>query len=156
MITHWYDNGALLEAQHDIDLHNDTIMLACMNDSYTPDRSADIYMDDIITYEPTEIGYERKQLTINDPEIVIETPPEEHYISWTIPTENQILRWTVPEGVSVEVSWIVIFKDTTDDSTSPLLFYIDGRNPTTGLTQTFTYETFEWRADPLGLTRRHI
>lgn len=108
---------------HDLTNGGDTIKVALMADTYTPDRDADAFWDDISANEISGTGYTAGGATIANQ-------------SWT---QDNAIDKAVFDGDPVEwasstltARYGVIYKDTGTPSTSPLIQLIDfGANQST-------------------------
>lgn len=117
-----------------IDMESDTIKVALVTSSYTPDIDSHDFFDDI-TWESEWTGYTAGWATIADLAITKDTTNDKAVLDWTDVT------WTT---ASVSAAWAVIYKSTWDSATSPLIAYLDF-----GGTKTSSAGDFKiiWNAD---------
>jgi len=98
-----------------IDLENDTIKVALVTSSYTPDIDSHDFFNDI-TWESSWTWYDAWWATIAWLTVTIDTANDKAVLDWTDVT------WT---DVSLSAAWAVIYKSTWDAATSPLIAYLD-------------------------------
>ena len=115
--AHLYDQGLNHILGGNIDWENDTIMLAVLADTYTPDRGADEFWDDVSEYEAEAEDYPAGGVEIDNAAITVDT--DNHIVA--LDCDNETLPGpTYPTG-----HYIIIYQDTGDPATSPLIAYVD-------------------------------
>jgi hypothetical protein len=110
-----YNKGKVEFLKGEIDLEDDAIKCALVTSSYTPDKDADEYFDDV-TNEVSGTGYTAggKALTnksVNDDDVNDQAEFDADDTTWAVAT--------------ITARAAVIYKDTGVASTSPLIAYID-------------------------------
>ncbi|HEX8609330.1 MAG TPA: hypothetical protein VF679_11875 [Pedobacter sp.] len=117
-----------------IDLDTDTIKVALVTSSYTPDQDAHDFFDDV-TNEVTGTGYTAGGATLANKTVTADNTDNEGVfdaddVSWTTST--------------ITARGAVIYKSTGTASTSPIIAYIDF-----GADKTSTAGTFQitWAAE---------
>jgi len=115
--AHVYDQGMKHILAGEIHWENDSIMLAVLDDTYEPDRGVDEFWDDISAHEATADDYPVGGVELDGAAIVVDT--DAHTIG--LDCDNETLPGpTYPTG-----HYIIIYKDSGDPATSPLIGYID-------------------------------
>lgn len=129
-----YNKGKTKILNAGIDLLSDTIKCALVTSSYTPDKDAHVFFDDI-TNEVSGTGYTaggkalaNKAINQDDTNNRAEFDADD--VIWTVST--------------LTARAAVLYKDTGTDSTSPLIAYIDFD---TDYTTSGTDFTIEWDAE---------
>lgn len=100
-----------------IDLANDTIKVALLTASYTPDIDAHDFFNDVSANESSGTGYTAGGATLANP-------------TWAVVTASDLAKfdadntaWTISSALSAR--YAVIYKSTGTASTSPLIGYVD-------------------------------
>lgn len=100
----------------EIDFDTDTIKVALVSSSYTPDQDAHDYWDDVSAYEVTGTGYTTGGATLASKTV--------GYTSGTNVTKFDAadVSWT---SSTITARYAVIYLSTGTASTSPLIAYVD-------------------------------
>ena len=115
--AHIYDQGMKHICSGEIDWENDTIMLAVLDDTYTPDRGADEFWDDVSSHKAEADDYPAGGVELDNAAITVDT--DNHIVA--LDCDNETLPGpTYPTG-----HYIIIYKDSGDPATSPLISYGD-------------------------------
>lgn len=100
------------------DLDTDTIKAALITSSYTPDTDAHDFFDDVVAYElAAGNGYTAGGGTLTTPTVTTNTTDNRGEIKWADYT------WTFT--ASKAFRYMVLYKSTGTDSTSPLIMLVD-------------------------------
>lgn len=99
-----------------IDWDSDTIKVALLKDTYTPDIDADVFWDDVSTHEVSASGsYPAGGITLTT--------------SVTQDDANDRAIYDAADAQATTFSgtfkWLVVYKDTGTPSTSPLICYLE-------------------------------
>lgn len=103
-------------ANAEIDFDTDTIKVALVTSSYTPDQDAHDYWDDVSANEASGTGYTAGGATLGSKTVTQDSATNKQTfdaadVSWTSST--------------VTARYAVIYKSTGTASTSPLIGYVD-------------------------------
>lgn len=98
-----------------IDLDTDTIKVALVTSSYTPDIDAHEFFDDI-TNEVSGSGYSAGGMALSNKSVSIDDTDDEGVFDADDPV------WT---SATITARGAILYKDTGDPSTSPLIGYLD-------------------------------
>lgn len=101
----------------EIDFDSDTIKVALLSSSYTPNQDTDDYWDDVSTYQVTGTGYTAGGATLANKSV--------GYTSGTNVTKFDAddVSWTTS---TITARYAVIYDDTpATNATKPLIAYID-------------------------------
>jgi hypothetical protein len=122
MIAVGYTNGKKLLLSGGIDLDTDTIKVALLKSTYTPDVSSD-YWSDISVSEISATGdYASGGVTLTGAIATNDDTNEQGVLDY----DDVILN-----GVTIpDFQYLVIYKSTGIAASSPLLFYLDMTAPT--------------------------
>lgn len=137
--TYWYGGAALGQfsstAARRVDWAGDTIKLALLDATYTPDQDADTYWSDVSSKQVSGTGYTAGGQTIAN------RASSYNASTNTVKLDGDDVTWS---PVTVTARWGVIYKDTGSGATSPLLAYVD-----LGGTQTIAGAAFSvvWSAN---------
>lgn len=101
----------------DIDLVNDTIKVALLTASYTPDIDVHDNFDDVSAQESSGTGYTAGGATLANPTLAVVTASD------LAKFDADDVSWTISSALSTR--YAVIYKSTGTPSTSPLVAYID-------------------------------
>lgn len=117
-----------------IDLDTDTIKVALVTDSYTPDQDTHDFFDDV-TNEVVGTGYTAGGASLASKAVTVDTTDNEgvfdaNDVSWTTST--------------ITARGAVLYKSTGTASTSALIAYIDFGSDKTSTAGTFT---IAWNAE---------
>jgi hypothetical protein len=113
-----YNNAKLkLLDGSDLDWANDTIKVALVTSSYTPDIDAHDFWDDIVANEATGTGYTAGGYTLlNKTEAVVGASDLAKF-------DADDVSWTISSALSAR--YAVIYKSTGNNATSPVIAYVD-------------------------------
>ena len=109
----------LLEAAFDkeLDILADTIKVALVTSSYTPDQDADNYWDDVVANEVTGTGYTADGATLTTPTFGYTTGTN----VWKFDGDD--VSWATS---TITARYAVIYDSTPGtDATNPLIAYVD-------------------------------
>jgi hypothetical protein len=100
-----------------IDLDNDTIKVALLTASYTPDIDVHDFFDDVSANESSGTGYTAGGNTLAN-------------TSWAVVTASDLAKWDADDtswtiSSALSARYIVLYKSTGTSSTSPLIAYGD-------------------------------
>jgi hypothetical protein len=100
-----------------IDLDNDTIKIALLTSSYTPDIDTHDFFDDVSANESSGTGYPAGGNTLAN-------------TSWAVVTASDLAKWDADDtswtiSSSLSARYIVLYKSTGTPGTSPLIAYGD-------------------------------
>jgi len=98
-----------------IDLDTDTIKVALVTSSYTPDEDSDEYFDDV-TNEVSGTGYTAGGATLASAAVTADTTDDEGVF------DADDVSWT---SSTITARGAVLYKSTGTPSTSPLIAYLD-------------------------------
>lgn len=105
--------------QAGVNLVSDTLKIILLADTYTPDKDADEYYDDISANElSTGGGYTAGGATVSGKSVTTDTGTDKAVFDCADPS------WTA-DGTGFTARYAVLLKDTGDPSTSPLIAYWD-------------------------------
>ena len=111
--AHVYDQGMKHILAGEIHWENDSIMLAVLADTYTPDRGADEFWDDVSEHEAEADDYPAGGVAIDNAAITVDT--DNHIVA--LDCDNETLPGpTYPTG-----HYIIYFKDTGTPAISGLV-----------------------------------
>lgn len=99
-----------------VDWANDTIKVALVKAAYTPDQDKHDFWSDVSANEVTGTGY-----TEGGKELFEKTVAYDEATN-TVRLDAKDVEW---KEVTVEYRYAVVYKDTGEDATSPVLGYID-------------------------------
>lgn len=113
----------------EIDFDTDTIKVALVSSSYTPNQDSDDYWDDVSTYEISGTGYTAGGATLSTKSV--------GYTSGTNVTKFDAddVAWT---SSTLTARYAVGYVATGTASTSALLFYVDFGSDQSSSSGTFT------------------
>ena len=102
-----------------VNFSSDTIKMALLASTYTPDIDSDEFFADISANELTTAGgYTAGGATLAGKAVSTDTTDNEGVLDCTDPT------WTA-DGTGFTCRYAVLYKDTGDEATSPLIAYWD-------------------------------
>lgn len=105
------------DATAKIDLMSDTIKLAAVTSSYTPDIDTHDFWDDVVANESSGTGYTAGGATLaNKTGAVVAGSDLAKF-------DADDVSWTISAAFSAR--YLVLYKATGDNATSPLVGYID-------------------------------
>lgn len=113
-----YDSykGKQLGGASQINLTTDTIKVALVSSSYTPNIATHDFFDDI-TNEISASGYTAGGATLANKSITVDTTNHRAYL------DADDTTWAA--GATITARYAIIYKSTGTASTSPLIGYID-------------------------------
>ena len=123
----------------EIDWDTDTIKVALLTNSYTPDQDAHNYLDDVVANEVSGTGYTAGGLTLSN--------KSNSYNSGTnvIVLDADDVTWS---SSTITARYAVVYASTGTASTSPLIGYVDF-----GSDQSSTNGNFTITWDSTGIVR---
>ena len=124
----------------EVDWDSDTIKVALLNNTYTPDQDAHNYYDDVVAYEVTGTGYSAGGLTLAN--------KTNTYNSGTnvIILDADDLTWA---SSTITARYAVVYdSDAATNATRPLIGYVDF-----GSDQSSTNGNFTITWDSTGIVR---
>jgi len=102
-----------------IDFANDTFKMILLPDTHTPDIDADEYYDDVSGDELTTAGgYTAGGATLAGKAVTVDDTDDEGVFDCTD------ISWTA-DGTGFTCRYAILYKDTGDPATSPLIAYWD-------------------------------
>lgn len=107
----------LLDSSTKISLPTDTIKLALVTSSYTPNIDTHDFWDDVSANEASGTGYTAGGSTLTTPAVTTDTTNDKG--KFTADT----VSWTISSSLTAR--YAVLYKSTGTASTSPLIAYID-------------------------------
>lgn len=107
----------LLDASTKINLASDTIKLALVTSSYTPNIDTHDFWDDVSANESSGTGYTAGGKTLANPVVSTDTTNDRGKF------DADDVSWTISSALSARYG--VLYKSTGTPSTSPLIGYID-------------------------------
>lgn len=117
-----------------IDLDTDTIKVALVTSSYTPDADTHDFFDDV-TNEVTGTGYTAGGETIANTAVTVDTTDDEGVF------DGDDVTWSTS---TITARGAVIYKSTGTASTSPLIAYLDFGSDQSSSAGDFT---IQWNAE---------
>lgn len=119
MSSQWYINGLKAVLNGTTDLTSDTIKVAVLTSSYTPDFDAHDFYDDISGSEiAASGGYSAGGATLGSKTFTADTTNDRAYLD-----AADISSWTLV--TAADFRYLCVYKSTGTPGTSPLLFLID-------------------------------
>jgi hypothetical protein len=134
MASFLYNKGKTEILNGGIDLLNDTIKVAMVTSSYSPDKDADDYFDDV-TNEVSGTGYTAGGKALTNKSVSQDNTNDRAKF------DADDVTWTV---ATITARAAVIYEDTGTDSTSPLIAFVDFGEDYSTSGEDFT---IEWHAD---------
>jgi len=107
----------LLDSSTKIDLSSDTIKLALVTSSYTPDIDTHDFWDDVSANEASGTGYTAGGQALANKTVTTDTTNDNGKFN------ADSVSWTISSAFSAR--YAVLYKSTGTASTSPLIGYID-------------------------------
>lgn len=112
-----YYKVKLMDSSTKINLAGDTIKLALVTSSYTPNIDTDQYWSDVSTNEATGTGYTAGGYTLTTPTVTLVAASD------LAKFDADDVVWTISSALSAR--YAVLYKSTGTSSTSPLIGYVD-------------------------------
>lgn len=129
-----YNNYKLELLDADIDHESDTIKVALVTSTYTPDQDAHDFFDDV-TNEVSGTGYTSGGATLANKTTTVDNTDNEAVFD----ADN--VTWS---SSSITARGAVVYKDTGNTATSPLICYFDFGSDQTSSSGDFT---ISWNAE---------
>jgi len=98
---------------------SDTIKVALLTSAYTPDEANDEFFSDVEANEVTGNGYTAGGEILSNTQVTYDSGNDQYILT----ADN--VTWT---NATITARYAVIYKDTGDSSTSPLIAYTDFGN----------------------------
>ena len=118
-----------------IDLDTDTIKVALVTSSYSPDKDNHDFFDDVQSYEVSGDGYTAGGATLNNKSVTQDNTNDRGVF------DADDVTWS---NSTITARGAVLYKDTGDPSTSPLICYFDFGEDKSSSNGDFT---IQWNAD---------
>ena len=139
MASKLYGNFLLKALNKEVDFDSDTIKVALLSSSYTPDQDAHDYFNDVSTYEVTGTGYTSGGATLASKTATYDSA------SNVIVLDAADTTWS---SSTITARYAVIYDSTGTSSTSALIGYVDF-----GSDQSSTNGNFTITWDSTGIVR---
>jgi hypothetical protein len=139
MASKLYGNFLLKALNKEVDFDTDTIKVALLSSSYTPDQDAHDYFNDVSTYEVTGTGYTSGGATLGSKTATYDSA------SNVIVLDAADTTWS---SSTITARYAVIYDSTGTASTSALIGYVDF-----GSDQSSTNGNFTITWDSTGIVR---
>ena len=139
MASKLYGNFLLKALNKEIDFDSDTIKVALVSSSYTPDQDAHDYFNDVSTYEVTGTGYTAGGATLASKTATYDSATN------VVILDAADTTWA---SSTITARYAVIYDSTGTSSTSPLIGYVDF-----GSDQSSTSGNFTITWDSTGIVR---
>ena len=107
----------LLDSSTNIDLSSDTIKLALVTSSYTPNIDTHDFWDDVSANEASGTGYTAGGQALANKAVTTDTTNDKGKF------DADDVTWTISSALTAR--YAVLYKSTGTASTSPLIGYID-------------------------------
>lgn len=112
-----YTNALLNAFSGKINYPSDTIKVALLTSSYTPNQDTHDFFDDVTTYQVTATGYTAGGATLGSKTLTVAS-------SKTIMLDSGDVTWTITGSVTFR--YAVVYDATpATDATRPLISYMD-------------------------------
>jgi len=139
MASKLYGNFLLKALNKEVDFDSDTIKVALLSSSYTPDQDAHDYFNDVSTYEVTGTGYTSGGATLASKTATYDSATN------VIVLDAADTTWS---SSTITARYAVIYDSTGTSSTSALIGYVDF-----GSDQSSTNGNFTITWDSTGIVR---
>jgi hypothetical protein len=139
MASKLYGNFLLKALNKEVDFDSDTIKVALVSSSYTPDQDAHDYWNDVNSYEVTGTGYTAGGATLASKTATYDSATN------VIVLDAADTTWS---SSTITARYAVIYDSTGTASTSPLIGYVDF-----GSDQSSTSGNFTITWDSTGIVR---
>ena len=139
MASKLYGNFLLKALNKEVDFDSDTIKVALLTSSYTPDQDAHDYFNDVSTYEVTGTGYTSGGATLASKTATYDSATN------VIVLDAADVTWS---SSTITARYAVIYDSTGTASTSALIGYVDF-----GSDQSSTNGNFTITWDSTGIVR---
>ena len=134
-----YGNFLLKALNKEVDFDTDTIKVALLSSSYTPDQDAHDYLNDVSTYEVTGTGYTAGGNTLGSKTATYDSANN------VVILDAADTTWS---SSTITARYAVVYGSTGTSSTSPLIGYVDF-----GSDQSSTNGNFTITWDSTGIVR---
>ena len=139
MASKLYGNFLLKALNKEVDFDSDTIKVALLTSSYTPDQDAHDYFNDVSTYEVTGTGYTSGGATLASKTATYDSATN------VIVLDAADVTWSAS---TITARYAVVYDSTGTASTSALIGYVDF-----GSDQSSTNGNFTITWDSTGIVR---
>jgi hypothetical protein len=139
MASKLYGNFLLKALNKEVDFDSDTIKVALLTSSYTPDQDAHDYFNDVSTYEVTGTGYTTGGITLSSKTATYDSGTN------VIVLDAADVTWS---SSTITARYAVVYDSTGTSSTSALIGYVDF-----GSDQSSTNGNFTITWDSTGIVR---
>jgi hypothetical protein len=134
-----YGNFLLKALNKEVDFDTDTIKVALLSSSYTPDQDAHDYLNDVSTYEVSGTGYTAGGNTLGSKTATYDSANN------VVILDAADTTWS---SSTITARYAVVYGSTGTSSTSPLIGYVDF-----GSDQSSTNGNFTITWDSTGIVR---
>ena len=134
-----YGNFLAKALNKEVDFDTDTIKVALLTSSYTPDQDAHDYFNDVSTYEVTGTGYTTGGATLASKTVTYDSANN------VIVLDAADVTWS---SSTITARYAVVYDSTGTSSTSALIGYVDF-----GSDQSSTNGNFTITWDSTGIVR---
>lgn len=134
-----YGNFLLKALNKEVDFDSDTIKVALLSSSYTPDQDAHDYLNDVSTYEVSGTGYTAGGNTLGSKTATYDSANN------VVILDAADTTWS---SSTITARYAVVYGSTGTASTSPLIGYVDF-----GSDQSSTNGNFTITWDSTGIVR---
>ena len=139
MASKLYGNFLLKALNKEVDFDSDTIKVALLSSSYTPDQDAHDYFNDVSTYEVSGTGYTTGGITLSSKTATYDSATN------VIVLDAADVTWS---SSTITARYAVVYDATGTASTSALIGYVDF-----GSDQSSTNGNFTITWDSTGIVR---
>ena len=139
MASKLYGNFLLKALNKEVDFDSDTIKVALLTSSYTPDQDAHDYFNDVSTYEVSGTGYTAGGITLASKTATYDSGTN------VIVLDAADVTWS---SSTITARYAVVYDSTGTSSTSALIGYVDF-----GSDQSSTNGNFTITWDSTGIVR---
>jgi len=134
-----YGNFLAKALNKEVDFDSDTIKVALLSSSYTPDQDAHDYFNDVSTYEVTGTGYTTGGATLASKTVTYDSGTN------VLVLDAADVTWS---SSTITARYAVVYDSTGTSSTSALIGYVDF-----GSDQSSTNGNFTITWDSTGIVR---
>lgn len=134
-----YGNFLVKALNKEVDFDTDTIKVALLTSSYTPDQDAHDYFNDVSTYEVTGTGYTTGGATLASKTVTYDSGTN------VLVLDAADVTWS---SSTITARYAVVYDSTGTSSTSALIGYVDF-----GSDQSSTNGNFTITWDSTGIVR---
>jgi len=115
----WYSNGLKAIAAGSVNWATDTIKVAAVAATYTPDQDVHDFFNDVTGELATANGYTAGGATLGTKSVNLDAT------SNTVSLRAAATIWTPAAGETLTIRYLVVYKSTGTATTSPLLGWVD-------------------------------